>query len=98
MYPELSAPSNGKTSGILSTIPRSSRSIEDLMSSSGFKILLISCDGRNTNLAALRLLTSELQSMPMLLVLPLICTARGVRNSTKWGLGDCSYGSSITRG
>ena len=87
MFPELSAPSTSKTSGILSTIPTSCLFLEDFAASPGFKVLLVSCDGCNTNLAALRMRTSELQSMPMLLVIPVICTAHAVNNSIKWGLG-----------
>ena len=96
MFPELSSPSCAKTAGVLSTIPVSDLLIRELTASEGFKALLVSCDGCNANLAALRLLSSELQIHPTLLVLPVICASHGVNNSAKWGMGNFGYGSSET--
>ena len=97
MFPEISAPSSAKTAGFLSAIPGPDLFIRELTAPDGFKVLLVSCDGCNTNLAALRLLASELQIYPTLLILPVICASHGVNNSAKWGMGNFGYGSSENR-
>ena len=55
----------------------------------------ITSDGTNSNRAAIRMMTSELQKWPKLLVFTSICSARGVNNASRWGLGDYPYGSML---
>ena len=93
-FPELCKPTSAKASGILSTIPIEELFIDRFVARPGFKILLVYCDGTNSNLAALRMLCSELEVHKTLLVVPIICAAHALNNSVQWGLGDFAYGSS----
>lgn len=94
-YPVLSRPSTSKASGVLSTIPTKALFLDELTSTPGFKLLLLNCDGANTNRKAVRMLTAELQPKKNLLVVVNYCSAHGVNNAAKWGLGVFSYGNLI---
>lgn len=84
---------NSNVPGILSTIPLSDLFIDRFVAQPVFKAPLVYCDGTNSNLAALRMLRSELEVHRMLLVVPIICAAHALNNSVSWGLGDFAYGS-----
>ena len=92
-FPILSRPQSSNASGILSTIPISELYIDDLTSTPGFKLLLINCDGANTNRKAVRMLMSELQPRRELLTVVIFCAAHGLNNAVRWGLGVFGYGN-----
>ena len=99
ILPELTCPENSKTSGVLASIPVKDLFIEDLMGSRpGFRFLMVSCDGINTNQSAIRLLFTELHPRKTLLCLMHVCEAHTINNSAKWGLGYFTYGSLLRFG
>ena len=92
-FPVLSRPPSSNASGILSTIPINELFLDELTSTPGFKLLLINCDGANTNKKAVRMLMSELQPRRELLSVVIFCAAHGLNNAVRWGLGLFSYGN-----
>ena len=90
--PELSAPHNSTAAGALSSIPIKDLFIEELTSRPGFRVLLLTMGGIPTNKAAARMLVSELQIYPDLLVLTSLCSSQMVCNATRWGLGIFPHG------
>ena len=60
LHPMLALPLSSKASGILSTFPIKDLFLDDFLSRPGFRILLISSDGVNSNKAAIRTLVAEL--------------------------------------
>ena len=93
-YPELFAPENSKTSGILAGLAVADLFIDEFVSNTGFKVLMLYCDGASANLAALRMLCTELNAHKTLLVVPIVCAAHALNNAVIWGLGSFRYGSS----
>ena len=91
--PVLSRPRNSNASGVLSTIPISELYIDDFTSAPGFKLLLINCDGANTNRKAVRMLMSELHPRRELLIIANFCAAHGLNYAVRWGLGVFGYGN-----
>ena len=92
-FPVLPRPPSSNASGILSTIPINELYLDELTSTPGFKLLLINCDGANTNRKAVRMLMIELQPMRELLTVVMFCAAHGLNNAVRWGLGLFSYGN-----
>ena len=92
-YPVLSHPPASDAAGVLSTMPIKSLFIDELLSKPGFKLLLLNCDGANTNRKAVRMIMAELQPKRDLLVLVNFCASHGVNNAVRWGLGQFSYGN-----
>ena len=90
--PELILPVNSTAAGVMSSIMIKDLFIEELMSRPGFRVLLLVMDGIPTNRAAARMLVSELQIYPELLVLTSLCTSHTLSLGTKWGLGTFPYG------
>ena len=64
----------------------------------GFRFLMVSCDGINTNRAAARILPTELHPRKTLLCLMRVFEAHTINNSSKWGLGCYAYGSLLRLG
>ena len=93
LYPVLSQPPASDASGVLSAIPTGALFLDELTSTQGFKMLLINCDGANTNHKAVRMLMAELQPRKDLLVVVNYCSAHGLNNAVRWGLGLFSYGN-----
>ena len=91
--PRLAMPASTKASGVLSAVQLSSLFIDDLMHGGGFRMLFINCDGVNTNRKAVKVMISELQRYPDLLIQLNVCAAHGINNAVRWSLGVFDYGN-----
>ena len=92
-YPVLSRPRSSKASGVLSAILIKTLYLEDLLSNGGGRFLIIKRYGPNTNRAAVKMLTSELQPKKELLAVNQICVAHSLNNIGLGGLCNFPYGS-----
>ena len=90
--PNLAMPASPKASGVLSAVPLSSLYLDDLTHGGGFRMLFINCDGVNTNRRAVKMMVSELSRYPNMLVQLNVCSAHGMNNAVRWGIGVFDYG------
>ena len=93
MIPHLSSPADSETYGVLSAIHAGGLFVEELMTSrEGFKFLMVSHGGVDTNRSDTKSLLSEMRDRTLPLQVH-VCEARAINNSTKWGIGFYAYGN-----
>ena len=74
-------------------MPTKSLFTDELLSKPGFKLIVLNCDGANTNRKAVRMIMAELQPKRDLLILVNFCASHGLNNAVGWGLGQFGYGN-----
>ena len=79
--------------GISIAIQRGGLFIPEMAESGKMGIVIAKCDGPNAKEADLRLIISELQVYPELVIYLHIGSARILNNSVKWCLGDFTRGA-----
>ena len=90
--PEVRVPANSSTAGVASTIKVADLFVEEFTRRPGSRVLLINADAVPTNKAAIRMLVSELQIPPAVIVLPSVCSSRTLSNGARGGFGYFPYG------